>query len=366
MSDVTRKLPFVRTPWRGRMVGFGASLVAVLIVVFLGPSWLVGPQRAVAAYDAGALVLICMFWFIGMHGHPQDTQCRAAVEDPGRNVVLGIVLLSVVGGLASAISIIGRGPHANTVAEKAFVYGLGFGAVFLGWFLIHTLFTFRYAHMYYFDDDGDSESDRGLKFPGTEDVSREDAGPPRHVPLFQRHFVLAVLAQFLYVGAQVGTWSYFILYVRSSTGLGDKAAGYMLTGTLAAFAVGRFSSAWLMRHFHARKMLGFYAVANVVLGLVGVTQPNWVGVCCILTTSFFMSIMFPTIFALGLKGMGDKTKTAGSLLVMAILGGAALTKLMGLLRDAKGLEAAYLVPVACFAAVALYAWFGGEHEPAVN
>ena len=200
------------------------------------------------------------------------------------------------------------------------------------------------------------------RFPGTEDVSREDAGPPRHVPLFQRHFVLAVLAQFLYVGAQVGTWSYFILYVRSSTGLGDKAAGYMLTGTLAAFAIGRFSSAWLMRHFHARKMLGVYAVANVALGLIGVTQPNWVGVCCILTTSFFMSIMFPTIFALGLKGMGDKTKTAGSLLVMAILGGAALTKLMGLLRDASGLQAAYLVPVACFAAVALYAWFGGEHK----
>jgi FHS family L-fucose permease-like MFS transporter len=182
------------------------------------------------------------------------------------------------------------------------------------------------------------------------------------VSLLQRHFVLAVIAQFLYVGAQVGTWSYFILYVRSSTGLGDKAAGYMLTGTLAAFAVGRFSSAWLMKHFHSRSMLGVYAVANVVLGMVGVIQPNWVGVVCILSTSFFMSIMFPTIFALGLKGMGDKTKTAGSLLVMAILGGAALTKAMGALRDASGLQAAYLVPVVCFACVALYAWFGGEHK----
>jgi FHS family L-fucose permease-like MFS transporter len=203
------------------------------------------------------------------------------------------------------------------------------------------------------------------KFPDTkmEDASRPDAGPPRHVSLWQRHFVLAVLTQFLYVGAQVGTWSYFILYVRSSTGLGDKAAGYMLTGTLAAFAVGRLSSAWLMRHFHARSMLGVYAVINVVLGLIGVTQANWLGVCCILATSFFMSIMFPTIFALGLKGMGDETKTAGSLLVMAILGGAALTKVMGVLRDASGLPAAYLVPVACFACVALYAWFGGEHKP---
>jgi FHS family L-fucose permease-like MFS transporter len=203
------------------------------------------------------------------------------------------------------------------------------------------------------------------KFPDAarEDVSREDAGPARHVRLMQRHFVLAVLAQFLYVGAQVGTWSYFILYVRSATGVGDKAAGYMLTGTLAAFAVGRFSSAWLMKHFHARTMLGVYSVVNVVLGLVAVIRPGWVGAMCLLTTSLFMSIMFPTIFALGLKGMGDKTKTAGSLLVMAILGGAALTKVMGVLADRSSLQTAYLVPVVCFACVALYAWFGGEHQP---
>jgi MFS transporter, FHS family, L-fucose permease len=202
------------------------------------------------------------------------------------------------------------------------------------------------------------------KFPDStkEDVSREDAGPAKHVPLFQRHFVLAVLAQFLYVGAQVGTWSYFILYVRSATGIGDKAAGYMLTGTLAAFAVGRFSSAWLMKHFHARTMLGVYSVVNVALGLVAVLRPGWVGAMCLLTTSLFMSIMFPTIFAMGLKGMGEKTKTAGSLLVMAILGGAALTKVMGVVADSKGLQAAYLVPVVCFAAIALYAWFGGEHK----
>jgi MFS transporter, FHS family, L-fucose permease len=73
--------------------------------------------------------------------------------------------------------------------------------------------------------------------------------------------------------------------------------------------------------------------------------------------------MFPTIFALGLKGMGEKTKTAGSLLVMAILGGAAITKVMGLVADSHGLQASYLVPVVCFACVALYAWFGGEHTP---
>jgi MFS transporter, FHS family, L-fucose permease len=203
------------------------------------------------------------------------------------------------------------------------------------------------------------------KFPV---LGGEEAGPSPEAPteqgsLLQPHFVFAVIAQFLYVGAQVGTWSYFIPYVETATGIGDKAAGYMLTGTLAAFAVGRLSSAFLMRHFRAQSMLVVYSIINVVLGLVAVVHPGWVGTMCLLTTSLFMSIMFPTIFALGLKGMGAKTKIAGSLLVMAILGGAALTKVMGMLADKIGLQAAYLVPVVCFAAVALYGWLVPEHKP---
>jgi len=205
------------------------------------------------------------------------------------------------------------------------------------------------------------------KFPdlGAGDPHHESK-PAEKVSLWQRHFVMAVLAQFLYVGAQVGTWSYFILYVRSATGVGDKFAGYMLTGTLAAFAAGRFSSAWLMKHFEARTMLGIYSAVNVGLGLIAVTRPGWFGVGCLLMTSLFMSIMFPTIFALGLKGMGEKTKTAGSLLVMAILGGAALTKIMGMVADSKGLQAAYLVPVVCFAAVGVYAWLWAEERATMN
>ncbi len=199
------------------------------------------------------------------------------------------------------------------------------------------------------------------KFPvlGGEEATPDQSAKAENVSLLQPHFVFAVVAQFLYVGAQVGTWSYFIPYVESATGVGDKAAGYMLTGTLAAFAVGRFSSAWLMRHFHAQSMLVVYSVINVVLGLIAVVHPGWVGTICLLITSLFMSIMFPTIFALGLKGMGAKTKTAGSLLVMAILGGAALTKVMGIVAD-KSVPMSYLVPVVCFAGVALYGWLVPE------
>jgi FHS family L-fucose permease-like MFS transporter len=200
------------------------------------------------------------------------------------------------------------------------------------------------------------------KFPvlsGERQTAREPGAQTEHVRLLQRHFIFAVIAQFLYVGAQVGTWSYFIPYVESATGIGDKAAGYMLTGTLAAFAVGRFSSAWLMRHFHARMMLVLYSAINVGLCLVAVVRPGWTGSICLLITSLFMSIMFPTIFALGLKGMGEKTKTAGSLLVMAILGGAVLTKLMGMLPA----HLAYSVPVVCYVGVGLYAWLAAERRP---
>jgi FHS family L-fucose permease-like MFS transporter len=114
-----------------------------------------------------------------------------------------------------------------------------------------------------------------------------------------------------------------------------------------------------MRHFHARLMLVTYSVINVALCLFAVVHPSWAGVGCLLITSLFMSIMFPTIFALGLKGMGERTKIAGSFLVMAVLGGAALTKVMGMLPQ----RLAYLVPLFCYVGVALYGWLFAEAKP---
>lgn len=178
--------------------------------------------------------------------------------------------------------------------------------------------------------------------------------------LFHRHFVLGVLAQFLYVGAQVGTWSYFIQYVQQYAGLPERTAGYMLTGTLAAFAVGRFLSAWLLKFVRPDALLTLFAVCNVVLVTVAITETNWAGVICLLASSFFMSMMFPTIFALGLHGLGSRTKTGGSLMVMAIIGGATLTPLMGKLSDAFNVSRAYSVPLVCFIGIALYAKFGAR------
>jgi FHS family L-fucose permease-like MFS transporter len=182
--------------------------------------------------------------------------------------------------------------------------------------------------------------------------------------LLQRHFMLGVVAQFLYVGAQVGTWSYFIQYVQSYAGMPERVAGYMLTGTLAAFAVGRFLSAWILKFFRPNRLLCVFAVCNVVLTLAAISQPNWVGVICLLSSSFFMSMMFPTIFALGIHGLGSRTKTGGSLMVMAIIGGAALTPVMGKVADAMQVSAAYSVPCVCYLVIALYAWFGARPKGA--
>jgi len=122
--------------------------------------------RAVAAYDAGALVLLAFYWLVAMRPDAEDTHCRAALEDPGRNIALSIVLVSVAAGLVSAVVILGHGIHLATGEQRSVSYALGILAVVAGWFLIHSTFTFRYAHMYYFDSDEDGTAERGLRFPG--------------------------------------------------------------------------------------------------------------------------------------------------------------------------------------------------------
>jgi len=170
------------------------------------------------------------------------------------------------------------------------------------------------------------------------------------------HFIQAVFAQFFYVGAQVGTWSYFIQYIQDYVHGSEKTAGYFLTGTLVAFGVGRFAATYFMRFVRPNVLMGIYSVANVVLVAIGVFFPGWFGLWAIFLTSFFMSVMYPTIFALGVDGFNDSDRKLGaSLLVMAIIGGAVLTALMGAVSDAAGIARAMLVPLGCFVAVLVFA-----------
>ena len=195
------------------------------------------------------------------------------------------------------------------------------------------------------------------KFPDitSENNGSHSKGHPRDLFKY-RHFITGVLAQFCYVGAQVGTWSYFIQYAQDYTGIAEKSAGYFLTGTLVAFLLGRFSATIFMKYIKPGKLMGIYGIINILLVSIAVIHPGWVGVWAVFLSSFFMSLMFPTIFALGIKGLGPNTKIAGSIIVMGIVGGAVFTPLMGLFAI-NSMALAMLVPLGCYFVVTAYAFW---------
>jgi MFS transporter, FHS family, L-fucose permease len=203
-----------------------------------------------------------------------------------------------------------------------------------------------------------------VRFPDAVAGSNAEADGGRISELFRRpHFLFAVLAQFLYIGAQVGTWSYFIQYVQDYTHQPEKHAGLLLTGTLGAFALGRFSAPLLMKYIPAARLMMLYATVNALLLLFAVLRPGWAGMWAVFLTSFFMSIMFPTIFALGLEGLGPLVKLGGSLLVMSIVGGATLTPVMAWISQrAGGLAYGYVVPLVGYVVVAIFSWYHAQRS----
>ena len=191
------------------------------------------------------------------------------------------------------------------------------------------------------------------------DDASEVGAPSGHLRLLKnRPLLFTICAQFFYVGAQVGTWSYFIQYVQDYTGQPEKMAGYFLTGTLAMFGIGRFASAAVMKYVSPARLMCSYCIMNILLLAGAIIHPGWVGVWAIFLTSFFMSLMYPTIFALGLQGLGADSKVGGSFIVMAIIGGAILTPVMGIISDReKSLAIAYLVPLAGYCVIAGYSLY---------
>jgi FHS family L-fucose permease-like MFS transporter len=183
-------------------------------------------------------------------------------------------------------------------------------------------------------------------------------------------YMFGVFAQFCYVGAQVGIWSYTIRYVQQELpGTSEKTAADLIIVALALFAAGRFTGTALMRFVAPLRLLAIFGFINIILCAVAAMAGGAVGLGALTLSSFFMSIMFPTIFAASIRGLGDLTKLGSSLVVMAIIGGAVFTAAMGLVSDATGhIRFAMLVPLACFVAVAAFAMVmrrGPEAEPAL-
>jgi FHS family L-fucose permease-like MFS transporter len=182
------------------------------------------------------------------------------------------------------------------------------------------------------------------------------------------HVTWSVIAQLFYVGAQVCVGSFFIRFAKKVMDMPEKEAAF-IWGSIAmvGFMAGRFIGTLLMRFVKPATLLALYSFMNIILLAVALVASGSVAVYAVVAVPFFMSIMFPTIFALGIKDLGEETKIASSFLVMSIVGGAIFPVFMGLISDATGsIQNAYIVPLICFIVTLYFGWRGYKIKPVNN
>lgn len=174
-----------------------------------------------------------------------------------------------------------------------------------------------------------------------------------------KHLTWSVIAQFFYVGAQVCVFSLFVLYATQSASITEVKASYFLSACGIAFLVGRFLGTFLMKYIKPNRLLALYAVINALLCIIAIAAHGMITVYAVILICFFMSIMFPTIFALGIQDLGGDTEYGSSLLIMSIVGGAILPRVFGVISDSTGnIQLGYFVPLFCFLVVAYFGWSG--------
>lgn len=170
----------------------------------------------------------------------------------------------------------------------------------------------------------------------------------------QRHFIWAVIAQFFNIAAQGGTWAFFINYGVEKMHLQETQASYYFSLSMAMMMIGRFIGTFLMRYIAPNKLLAIFTACNIVLCLVISQSFGWVSFVSLIMLNLFLSVMYPTIFSLGLKRLGNKVQQASSFLVMAMFGGAVFPPLMGHIAETD-VAHAYLLPIICYVIIILFA-----------
>ena len=173
------------------------------------------------------------------------------------------------------------------------------------------------------------------------------------------HLIKGVLAQFFYVGAQVGVASFVIRFAQHTVpGMTQRVAAYYLLGHQIGFMIGRFAGSALMKIVAPARLLSIFAIGSLVSVTVALLASGIVPVWAVVLIGFFHSIMFPTIFALGIKNLGPLTKRGSSMMVMAIIGGALFPAIMGRISDASNIQTAFIVPLICYVYVLYFALSG--------
>jgi FHS family L-fucose permease-like MFS transporter len=182
----------------------------------------------------------------------------------------------------------------------------------------------------------------------------------------EKNLMLSVMAQFFYVGAQVCVGSFFIRFADHVADIGEKDAAFFLSAALLAFMVGRFFGTFLMKYVAPARLLLIYGITNIALLAIAINSTGIFAVVCLVGVQFFMSIMFPTIFSLGIRGLGNRTKEGSSLLIMSIVGGAVLPVIMGRVSDISNIQLSYIVPCLCFLFIVYFAWFQPKEKGMVQ
>lgn len=182
-------------------------------------------------------------------------------------------------------------------------------------------------------------------------IQTEDTASSKSIfhALKHKHLLFGVIAQFFYVGAQVCVFSLFLLYLTESAGVSEATAGTYLSIGTACFLIGRFLGTFLMKYIRPEHLLAIFSAANVLLCFIAILGHGMVTVYALIAICFFMSIMFPTIFSLGIKDLGGDTEFGSSLIIMSIVGGAILPRIFGYISDStKNIQNGYIVPLVCF------------------
>ncbi|MGB8353260.1 MAG: L-fucose:H+ symporter permease [Chthoniobacteraceae bacterium] len=351
--------------WLATRLGYKGGIISGLLIVAVGGFWFI-PATHIASFWAflvGVCVIASGLTFLETVANPYTTvlgdQHYAATRINLAQSCNGIGW--ILGPLAGRMYFYSKDAGGNSTGSQTLY--IPYAAVAVVVIILAVIFAFA-------------------KVPDikTEDDYHLDDSDPNvsHSIWLHPHFVMAVIAQFFYVAAQAGIFSFFINYMTTQVpaippswdkgllhglfeagkdghlSVSDAGASTLASVGFICFLVGRFTGAGLLKKFSAHKVLGLYALLNMIICLLIFCKLGWLSVVCVFLSYFFMSIMFPTIFALGIFGLGARAKKASAYIVMAIMGGAILPKLMGYVADKSDISRGFIVPVFCFAFVAFY------------
>jgi FHS family L-fucose permease-like MFS transporter len=352
-----------RYGYRGGIL-FGLSVIAVGCVCFVPVTKIVAGQSTIFGVFLLALGLVaCGFTFIETIANPYATVLGSPEAGVARiNLAQSCNAVGwIFGPLLGGSFILSKTAQANTSNAELYVPYLIVAGIVTTLLVAFILAPVPDLH-------------------AAPEAKSTVNGPPQERPLSREwHFVLAIVSQFLYCAAQIGIFSFFINYLKDPHSMPalpswlaellpanmkyvreevwhitDYCAGAMLSLAFIFFTLGRFSGSAILRFAPAHRVLGIYALCNVVLmGLVCLGL-GWVSVAALILSFFFMSIMYPTHFALAIRGLGERTKLASSWMVTAVVGGSVMPIVMGWLADHYSMRVGFLMPLLCFVCIMAY------------